>query len=174
MVNFGFVYVLRQKYWIIYINNLASKLKNLPHGLQSRFNILTYGEIEEYCQPYGSSGSTSGNSSEARSGQTIWKFLVESGLEENPPESEIFGPTFDDEGPATPLQSPKRISIDTRDVIIEDSTAKRNKENIFKILMEKNKQATARLQQIESLKAEYSRLKDIAKEFIQGAEEDLA
>lgn len=174
VVNFGFVYVLRQKYWIIYINNLASKLKNLPHGLQSRFNILTYGEIEEYCQPYGSSGSTSGNSSEARSGQTIWKFLVESGLEENPPESEIFGPTFDDEGPATPLQSPKRISIDTRDVIIEDSTAKRNKENIFKILMEKNKQATARLQQIESLKAEYSRLKDIAKEFIQGAEEDLA
>lgn len=83
-------------------------------------------------------------------------------------------PPFDDEGPSTPPQSPKRITIDTRDVIIEDSAAKRNKENIFKILMEKYKQATARLQQIESLKAEYSRLKDIAKEFIQGAEEDLA
>lgn len=174
VVNFGFVYVLRQKYWIIYINNLASKLKNLPHGLQSRFNILTYGEIKEYCQPYGSSGSTSGNSSEARSGRTIWKFLVERGLEKNPPESEIFGPTFDDEGPATPPQSPKRISIDTRDVIIEDSTAKRNKENIFKILMEKYMERVTRVQQIESLKAEYSRLKDIAKEFIQGAEEDLA
>ena len=39
--------------------------------------------------------------------------------------------------------------------------------------MEKNKQSTARLQQIESLNAEYSRLKAIAKEFIQGAEGDL-
>ena len=79
--NFGFVYVEKQKYWIIYIDEA---LQNLPHYLNWGYNILTYKEIE--------AGPTSGSSHEA---QTIWDILVQEGLVEYPQEEEIFGPTFD-------------------------------------------------------------------------------
>jgi len=86
---------------------LAHTLKNLPFDLQSGFNILTYKEVNEYCHPFGARGSVSGNSPEATSGQFIWDELIKLGLVENPPESEFFGPTFDDE-PTTPIRKPRQ------------------------------------------------------------------
>jgi len=71
----------------------------------------------------------------------------------------------------TPPQSPKRM--DSRDVIIEDAPVRRNTKNLFKILMEKFKQPDMAVTEIESLNAEYIRLRVIAKKFIQGAEKDL-
>lgn len=94
--NFGFVYVNRQIYWIIYIDNRKA-LNILHYGLQGGYNILTYGEIDEYCNPFGS-GYSAGQSPEQKNGQTIWDKLTEKeGFRENPPATEIFGPTFDDE-----------------------------------------------------------------------------
>jgi len=106
VINFGFVYVGRQKYWIIYINNFAGYLQNLPHGLNSRYNILTYAQINESCHPFGPAGTTAGNSQEARTGRTIWEELKSNGLVENPSNEEIFGPSFDDE-PTIPVRKPR-------------------------------------------------------------------
>jgi hypothetical protein len=72
-------------------------------------------------------------------------------------------PPFEDSTIVTPPQTPRKTPV----------TAKRNSENMFKILMEKYKQDNIGGTEIESLRAEYSRLKAISKEFIQGAEEDL-